>query len=112
MRHLFLSFAFSVFLGGPSFAASRPNIIVIVADDLGYADVLFNPQHSKEITSPHLDSLSGQSVICRQGYVSGHVCSPPRAGVMTVRYQQRLRLYTGGEAGSGLPMSETIFPRT
>ncbi len=90
---------------------SKPNIIVIVADDLGYADVLFNPLHPKEVTTPHLDSLAKQSVICRQGYVSGHVCSPTRAGLMTGRYQQRLGLYTGGEAGSGLPMSETIFPQ-
>ena len=92
-------------------ATSAPNIVVIVADDLGYADVLFNPQHPKEITTPHLDALAKQSVICRQGYVSGHVCSPTRAGLMTGRYQQRLGLYTGGEAGSGLPMGEKIFPQ-
>ena len=101
-------------LGTSSFAASppaKPNIVVIVADDLGYADVLFNPQHPKEVTTPHLDALAKQSVICRQGYVSGHVCSPTRAGLMTGRYQQRLGLYTGGEAGSGLPMSEKIFPQ-
>lgn len=92
-------------------AFGKPNIIVIVADDLGYADVLFNPRHAKEVATPHLDSLAKQGVICRQGYVSGHVCSPTRAGLMTGRYQQRLGLYTGGEAGSGLPMSETIFPQ-
>jgi arylsulfatase A-like enzyme len=97
--------------GLSSFAAAKPNIIVIVADDLGYADVRFNPQHPKEVTTPHLDALARQSVICRQGYVSGHVCSPTRAGLMTGRYQQRLGLYTGGEAGSGLPMSEKIFPQ-
>ncbi len=91
--------------------AAKPNIIVVVADDLGYADVLFNPLHPKEISTPHLDSLAKQGVICRQGYVTGHVCSPTRAGLMTGRYQQRLGLYTGGEAGSGLPMSETIFPQ-
>ena len=98
-----------------SFAApqssSKPNIVLIVADDLGYADVLFNPQHPKEVTTPHLDALAKESVICRQGYVTGHVCSPTRAGLMTGRYQQRLGLYTGGEAGSGLPMSEKIFPQ-
>ncbi len=88
-----------------------PNIVVIVADDLGYADVVFNPQHPHEVTTPHLGALATESVICRQGYVSGHVCSPTRAGLMTGRYQQRLGLYTGGEAGSGLPMSETIFPQ-
>jgi len=91
--------------------ASKPNIVVIVADDLGYADVLFNPLHQKEVTTPHLKALAKQSVICRQGYVSGHVCSPTRAGLMTGRYQQRLGLYTAGEAGSGLPMNETIFPQ-
>jgi arylsulfatase A-like enzyme len=94
-----------------AFAAAKPNIVVIVADDLGYADVLFNPQHPKEVSTPHLDALAKAGVICRQGYVSGHVCSPTRAGLMTGRYQQRLGLYTGGEAGSGLPMSEKLFPQ-
>ena len=94
-----------------SAAESKPNIVVIVADDLGYADVLFNPQHPKEVTTPHLDSLAKQSIICRQGYVTGTVCSPTRAALMTGRYQQRCGLYTGGEAGSGLPMDETIFPQ-
>jgi len=89
----------------------KPNIVVIVADDLGYADVLFNPRHSKEVTTPHLDALAHEGVICRQGYVTGHVCSPTRAGLMTGRYQQRFGLYTAGEAGSGLPMSEPIFPQ-
>jgi arylsulfatase A-like enzyme len=91
--------------------AEKPNIVIIVADDLGYADVLFNPQHPKEVATPHLDSLAKQSVICRQGYVTGNVCSPTRAGLMTGRYQQRLGLYTAGEAGSGLPMNERIFPQ-
>jgi arylsulfatase A-like enzyme len=104
--------AFSASYGGALAAdAPKPNIVVIVADDLGYADVLFNPQHPKEVTTPHLDSLAKQSVIFRQGYVTGHVCSPTRAGLMTGRYQQRLGLYTAGEAGSGLPMKEKIFPQ-
>ncbi len=92
-------------------AAEPPNVIVIVADDLGYADVLFNPRHAKEVSTPHLEALAKASVVCRQGYVSGHVCSPTRAGLMTGRYQQRLGLYTGGEAGSGLPKKEVIFPQ-
>lgn len=94
-----------------AFSADKPNIVVIVADDLGYADVLFNPQHSQEITTPHLDSLAKESVICRQGYVTGHVCSPTRTGLMTGRYQQRLGLYTAGAAGSGVPMDERLFPQ-
>ena len=92
-------------------ATRPPNIVVIVADDLGYADVLFNPQHPKEVTTPNLDRLAQESVICRQGYVTGHVCSPTRTALMTGRYQQRLGLYTAGEAGSGVPMQEQIFPQ-
>lgn len=94
----------------PLFAAP-PNILVIVADDLGYADVGFNPQYKAEVATPHLDAIARQGVICRQGYVTGQVCSPTRAGLMTGRYQQRLGLYTGGEAGSGLPKTATIFPQ-
>lgn len=94
----------------PKFSG-KPNIVVILADDLGYADVLFNPLHHKAVNTPHLDALAKEGVVCRQAYVTGHVCSPTRAGLMTGRYQQRLGLYTGGEAGSGLPMSEKIFPQ-
>ncbi|HPA18127.1 MAG TPA: sulfatase-like hydrolase/transferase [Verrucomicrobiae bacterium] len=111
MARALRSLLFLIALCPPVSAFAKPNIIVVVADDLGYADVLFNPRHAKEVTTPHLDSLARQGVICRQGYVSGHVCSPTRAGLMTGRYQHRLGLYTGGEAGSGLPMSETIFPQ-
>lgn len=113
MKHLCISAFLCVlcFVALASSAAGKPNIIIIVADDLGYADVLFNPQHPKEVSTPHLDALAKVGVICRQGYVSGHVCSPTRAGLMTGRYQQRFGLYTGGEAGSGLPMSEKLFPQ-
>jgi arylsulfatase A-like enzyme len=107
MRLLVFLFALSASL----YATDKPNIVVIVADDLGYADLTFNPQHPKEIVTPNLDSLAKQGVICRQGYVTGHVCSPTRAGLMLGRYQQRLGLYTGGEAGSGVPMSEKLFPQ-
>jgi arylsulfatase A-like enzyme len=92
-------------------AADRPNIVLIVADDLGYADVSFNPLHPKEVTTPNLDTLAKAGVVFRQGYVTGHVCSPTRAALMTGRYQQRLGLYTAGEAGSGVPMQEKIFPQ-
>jgi arylsulfatase A-like enzyme len=100
-------------VGNPRVQAdeNRPNVLVIVADDLGYADVGFNPRHGPEVVTPHLDALAKEGVICRQGYVSGHVCSPTRAGLMTGRYQQRFGLYTGGEAGSGLPMEVKILPQ-
>jgi arylsulfatase A-like enzyme len=113
MKSLFQLIACLGLFASPGFAAEakQPNIVVIVADDLGYADVLFNPQHPKEVTTPNLDQLAKESVICRQGYVTGNVCSPTRTGLMTGRYQQRLGLYTAGEAGSGVPMSERLFPQ-
>jgi arylsulfatase A-like enzyme len=103
---LFLSFAITL----SGYAAEKPNIVVIVADDLGYAEVSFQEKHADYVNTPHLDAVAAAGVVCRQGYVTGNVCSPTRAGLMTGRYQQRLGLYTGGEAGSGLPLSETILP--
>jgi len=110
-RVLILAFLTASCTFPPSVLAAPPNIVVIVADDLGYADVLFNPRHPKEITTPHLDALARESVICRQGYVSGHVCAPTRAGLMTGRYQQRMGFFTAGPLGAGMPMSEKIFPQ-
>jgi arylsulfatase A-like enzyme len=65
----------------------KPNIVVIVADDLGYADVGFHG--CKDIPTPHLDALAKSGVVCTNGYVSHPFCSPTRAGLLTGRYQQR-----------------------
>ncbi len=65
----------------------RPNILILLADDLGWADVGFNG--SKEIPTPHLDSLAASGVRCTAGYVTAPPCSPTRAGLLTGRYQQR-----------------------
>src|SRR5262245_47049378 len=67
--------------GGP------PNVVVIVADDLGYADVGFHG--CKDIPTPHLDALAKGGVVCTNGYVTCPVCAPTRAGLLTGRYQQR-----------------------
>src|SRR5687768_17222709 len=63
-----------------------PNVVVIVADDLGYADVGF--QGCKDIPTPHLDALAKAGVVCTNGYVTCPVCAPTRAGLLTGRYQQ------------------------
>ena len=68
-------------------ADRRPNIVLIVADDLGYADVGF--QGVQDIPTPSLDALAARGVRLTNGYVSGTWCSPTRAGLMTGRYQQR-----------------------
>lgn len=60
---------------------SRPNFIIILADDLGFADVGFNG--SKQLKTPNIDRLAETGVRFTQGYVSSAVCSPSRAGLLT-----------------------------
>ena len=67
--------------------AAKPNILFIIADDLGYADVGF--QGCKDIPTPNIDSLAASGVRFTSGYVSGPYCSPSRAGLLTGRYQNR-----------------------
>ena len=92
-------------------AAEKPNIVIILTDDQGYADVSYNPHSPPEVNTPNIDSLAYSSIICTQGYTSGHVCSPTRAGLMTGRYQQRFGIYTAGEGGSGVPLDEVFIPQ-
>lgn len=98
----------------PAFAfAAKPNVLLIVADDLGYSDVGF--QGSTEIPTPHLDKLAKQSLRCTNGYVSHPFCSPTRAGTMTGRYQQRFGhennpAWLPEDTVAGLPLTETTYP--
>jgi arylsulfatase A-like enzyme len=89
------------------------NILVIVADDLGYADL--GCQGCKDIPTPNIDSLAKNGVRCTNGYVSCPVCSPTRAGLMTGRYQQRFgHEFNPGPAEQaaadfGLPLTEVTL---
>jgi len=65
----------------------KPNILVIFADDLGYADL--GCQGSPDVKTPLIDSLAANGVRCTAGYVTAPQCSPSRAGVLSGRYQQR-----------------------
>ena len=85
-----------------------PNILLIVADDLGYADLGF--QGVEDIPTPNLDALAARGVRFSNGYVSGTWCSPTRAGLLTGRYQQRFGV-RGHEAtpDQGLSLEETTL---
>src|SRR3990172_3575520 len=72
----------------PPLAADKPNILVILADDLGWGE-LGCQGFTQEIPTPHIDSIAKNGVRFTSGYVSGTYCSPTRAGLMTGRYQQR-----------------------
>ncbi len=87
LRNLFAAILALVCFNATLHAQSKPNVLVIVADDLGYNDVGF--QGCKDIATPHLDELAAQGVRCTNGYVSHPFCSPTRAGLLAGRYQQR-----------------------
>src|SRR5688572_19834521 len=89
--------------------AQRPNVIVIVGDDLGYADL--GCQGGVDLKTPNIDALAANGVRFTDGYVSCPVCSPTRAGLLTGRYQQRFgHEFNPGAAGNnpefGLPLSQ------
>jgi arylsulfatase A-like enzyme len=91
MKNLIISFSVAFGLiactGFTRADSKRPNILVIVADDLGYGELTC--QGNPQIPTPHVDSLAKNGVRFTSGYVSGPYCSPTRAGLMTGRYQQR-----------------------
>ena len=111
-RLLSLSLLLATALAAAPAAEVRPNILLIVADDLGYNDVGF--QGGRDIPTPHLDRLAAAGVRCTDGYVSYPVCSPSRAGFLTGRYQQRFGYefnpkWDATAVTHGLPLSETTL---
>ncbi|MCB9304206.1 MAG: sulfatase-like hydrolase/transferase [Lewinellaceae bacterium] len=64
-----------------------PNIIILMADDLGYFDISLHG--NTQIQTTHIDALARQGIACTRAYVSAPSCAPSRAGLITGRYQQR-----------------------
>lgn len=98
----------------PLRAARKPNVIVILADDLGYADLGF--QGARDIPTPHLDRLAASGVRFTNACVSHPFCSPTRAGLLTGRYQHRFGhennpVFNPTDEISGLPLSEVTLPQ-
>lgn len=97
----------------------KPNIVLLFADDAGYADFGFHG--SQEMATPRLDALAAEGVRFTQAYVSDPTCGPSRAGLITGRYQQRFGYEENNVPGfmspnskllgadMGLPVSETTM---
>lgn len=89
-------------------AASQPNVLVIIADDLGYADI--GVHGGKEVPTPNIDALAAAGVRCTNGYVTAPYCSPSRAGFLTGKAQTRFghefNPHVGDEAKLGLPLDQ------
>ena len=91
----------------------RPNIVLVVADDQGYADVGFHG--SPDCRTPRLDAIAREGVRFDNGYVTHPFCSPSRAGLMTGRYQQRFgyennMVVDPDDPATGIPPEERMLP--
>lgn len=91
---------------GTSHAMDRPNIVFIIADDLGWADVAF---HGGNVPTPHLDKLAKDGLELGQHYVAP-VCSPTRTGFLTGRCWSRFGITTPTNE-LALPMDTVTLPR-
>jgi arylsulfatase A-like enzyme len=98
----------SFFSPAIAFTADKPNILVFLCDDTGYAE--FGFQGGKDIPTPHIDSIAAGGVRFTQGYVSGTYCSPTRAGLLTGRYQTRFgHEFNSVARQTGLKVDETTM---
>ncbi len=88
-------------------ADARPNVLFIVGDDMGYADVGFHK--CPDIPTPNIDALAASGMNFTNGYVTGPYCSPTRAALMTGRYQQRFGHEFNPNGKDGMPVSETTI---
>ncbi|WP_338237918.1 sulfatase-like hydrolase/transferase [Persicobacter diffluens] len=111
----FFYFLFFFFAGMNLSYAQRPNVIVILADDLGNGDVGYHNQRS-DIPTPNIDALAASGVHMTAGYVTAPVCGPSRAGLCTGVYQNRFGFEDnpgpfrqGPEVIPGIPTSVPIF---
>ena len=98
-------------------AAHKPNIIVILADDLGWGDLSCYPKgeawgDEAKVATPNIDALAASGVRCTQGYATCMVCSPSRAALLSGQYQQRFGFYGFGEANVPFPTRLKLLPET
>ena len=84
----------------------KPNIIVILADDMGYADI--GVHGCKDITTPNIDRLAKGGVRFTDAYANGSFCTPTRAALMSCRYQHR---YGIEDLGGPLPAQAHTLPQ-
>jgi arylsulfatase A-like enzyme len=87
--------------------AKKPNVVIFYADDLGWGELGFQG-FTKEIPTPHIDSIAAGGIRFTQGYVAATYCSPSRAGLMTGRYPTRFgHEFNAVARHSGLSLKET-----
>lgn len=105
MPNRFLPVLLLLWIAALSFGrAEKPNILYILADDLGYGDVqALNPARGK-IPTPHLDALAAQGMTFTDAHSNSSVCTPTRYGIFTGRYAWRTSLASGVLSGGSPPL--------
>lgn len=106
MRHLLVTLFLAALstIAAAKEAATKPNILVILADDLGYGDVRCNNPERGKIPTPNIDKLAGQGMRFTDGHSSSGVCSPSRYTLLTGRYHWRTQLQGGIVGVFGEPL--------
>ncbi len=105
---LFTVLLFVAALGSTSFAADRPNIILILADDLGWQEPGFAGSDFNE--TPHLDRLAKQGMVFTQAYAAAGNCAPSRACLLSGQYTPRHGVYAVGTTNRGRPELMRMTP--
>ena len=96
------------FASGVNASDTRPNIVIILADDLGWNDVGY---HGSEILTPHIDQLAAEGLVLERFYAQTS-CTPTRAALLTGKSPQALGIYSpfSKHISTGLPLSEKLLP--
>ena len=115
MKGWYKYFIVAVLIGGTiyglnvktsSIEEKRPNIIYVLADDLGYGDIaIYNPEG--KIKTPHLDAMGSAGMIFTDAHTSSAVCTPTRYGIITGRYNWRSPLKSSVLTGN----SKALIPK-
>ena len=112
---LVLLAALTVSISGETSQAQRPNVVLIMTDDAGYADL--GVYGATDLKTPNIDGLARDGVRLTDFYANGSSCTPTRAGLISGRYQQRFTLEmplghaTTKDAERGLPVSGRSLPQ-
>jgi arylsulfatase A-like enzyme len=80
--------------------ASQPNVLLIIVDDQGYADLSAYKHAARDVSTPNIDRLAHSGVLFTRAYATSPVCSPSRVGIVSGRYQQQ---WGGWRYRTGLP---------
>ena len=107
--------AFTISVSGQTSQVQPPNVVLIMTDDAGYADL--GVYGATDLKTPHIDSLARDGVRLTDFYANGSSCTPTRAGLISGRYQQRFTLEmplghaASKDAGRGLPVTGRSLPQ-